>query len=529
MEKPVGRPLSIQLPPMTIPPTSFSSRLRPLPIKVGVRHRPPDPQVCHPVGKSEMDGAADKTITFCSYIMTDSEPIVRSKDFDQKRPSDFKDLFIAKCQECCKRVDLSPADSERRSLKLLLFGQIASAFESPILVRKLDQACVQAFVNMIVQNLLRELPFLPIVPVVFLFDRRESFSDLAWPMIEPVYRLFYTLIASPHMSPNVLLPVISADTLQNLFHFFKSPDVREREQVKMALSAIAGRLPDRTYMILALISKAWIDASVDEPIRIGLPQIFELFTEIVRSGTSSFGMSLRQMLPLYLSSEYPLFAKQLTAVVVMLQERDPTHVDVCIRYLLNHFPCASQNKQVLFLEEIRAIVVRAWQWIDPRTSLMLFERISMLFSSECAEIARLAIDLILSEGFRHVLKHFYATTSPTLLARANTASTNHWDACAAFSAFALIQGLAGLDPHTFAKIKGENLPDDDNDHSRDVWNLLRGMFRLGPAPPMGAKALTMQSCRRRSANAIRWTTLASVVAPNGPPARRRSLQSVASA
>jgi hypothetical protein len=476
-----------------------------------------------------MDGAADKAIDFCSCPVSDGEPIARSKDFDPKHSSDFKEIFIAKCQECCKRVDLSAADAERRTVKAILLAQLAFAFESPVLVRKLDQACVQAFVSMVVQNVLRELPFLPIVPVVLLFDRRESFCDSAWPMIEPFYQLFYTMITSPHITPSVLMPAISSETVGSFFQFLKSPDLREREQVKMVLSAITGRLPDCTHMILSLISKAWSDAAVDEPIRIGLPQIFELFTEIVRSGTSSFGMSLQQMLPLYLSSEYPLFARQLTAVVVMLLERDPTPVDLCILYLLNHFPSASQNKQILFLEEIRAIVVRVWQWVARRTSLVLFERISILFSSPCAEVARLAIELILTEGFREILKHCYATTTPTLIARATAASANHWDACAAFSAFSLIQGIADLDPHTFARIKAAGLADDDNDHSRDVWNLIRGICRLGPAPPIGSKALTMQSCRRRSANAIRWASLGAVISPNGSPCiRRRSLHATLS-
>jgi hypothetical protein len=426
-----------------------------------------------------MDGTADKVINFCSVPGHGvTRALSPSKDFDPSRTGDFKDLFLAKCQECCKQPNMSPEDSENRVVKDHLIAQLQSVFNSPILVRKLDQQCLQALVSMCIQSLSRGVPSVSMHSVSVLFDRIESFCDLAWPMVSAIFALLRSLIVSTHIHQNLLGQQMPQSVVAAIFRCFVSPDTRERQQVKCALSEIVARLPDHGPILISLISTAFVESLAGEPIRIGLGEIFDLFTGIVRStstfgGQSFFSILVQQLLPLHLSSEYPLFSGALVSSVLMLHDRDGRCVDDCLLYLWNHFPWASQTKQMLFLDEIQAIVGRGWESMSPHCSRMLFERLSVLFSSACMDISEKAIGLVFADGFRQLLKQYYPSIAPTVIARATRVSQKHWSGTSAFLAISLVQEIAGLDPLHFAKIRPD-VVDASEERRKEIWEGLQG-------------------------------------------------------
>jgi hypothetical protein len=309
-------------------------------------------------------------------------------------------------------------------------------------------------------------------------------------LISLVYNLFRSFIRSTHISPNLLSAQLPATVIAALFRGFGSPDVRERQTVKQALSEIMARLPDRTPFIVSLISTCLIDAFAGEPICVGLAEIFELFTAIIQSipvfsGHSFECIIFRQLLPLHLRSEYRLFSGPIVSSMLLLLEREPRSVDKCLMFLWNHFPCASQMKQILFIDEIQSIVQRFWQTMSPLSARRLFERLSSLFSSVSAELSEKSLALVCSDGFRQLLKQYYPTIAPMLIVRAVKISRGHWNTFSVLMAVSLAQELAALDPLSFAKLRLEAV-DEETCVRKETWATITGV----KVPPAAATART---------------------------------------
>jgi hypothetical protein len=441
------------------------------------------------VGKSELDGTINKTIIFSSLNGRYDEKILPSKAFDPSRTGDFKDLFLQKCQECSKSSNLS----EALAVKETLLEQLVGVFDLPVLVRKLELPCLQSLIQMICKNISREIPPIPVLPTIYLFDRTETFVDSAWPLISLVHKLLYAMVLSTHIPRNTLSAAVTPLVISAIFRCFSTPDVRERQQIKLVLFGIAGRLQDRASFILSLISKAFRDASVGEPIRFGLPQIFELFTNLLQSipalAKETFESVLfQELMPLHLSSEFQLYSGQLLSCMLFLLERNPRNSDQIVMYLLNHFPCASQKKQNLFIEELVALVQRLWESLSPRTARILFERITVLFSSSCAQISERAIVLVIADGFKQLLKQYFGTLGPLVVARALKVSRGHWNAESTFLAISLLQELSQLDPLNFAKMRRCSSPFNEARARRlEIWDSLQPGEVPAPPPPTEAQ------------------------------------------
>jgi hypothetical protein len=423
--------------------------------------RPPHPPPRSPaVARSDGDTVVRQSIPFCSFNCHELTEVTASKDFDPGRMGDFQALVVAKCQSCSVKTDMCDACQCNRSAQEILLNQLIAIFDHPNLVRKLDQKCLESIFALITSFISREIPLIKVLPATFLCERSELFCDTAWPLLSLAYKLLSGVIVSSHVPPNAISPHVSSQFLGLLFRCLSSPDSRERQQIKLILFAVSARLPDRAHLIAGFISKSFIDSIFNEPITFGLAQLFELFGHLIQSipifASSTFDVALRQQFfPLHLSSEYLRYSPQLTACVMALLARNPRNVDDLILFLLRHFPCASQQKQVQFLDEIASVVERFWEALAPRTARILFERLSRLYPSTCAEISEKSLGLVYAPGFAQLLKQYYLTLAPVLIERALEVSKGHWNYASSAMAFSLLQELSRLDRQNFVKIQSQ--------------------------------------------------------------------------
>jgi hypothetical protein len=207
-----------------------------------------------------------------------------------------------------------------------------------------------------------------------------------------------------------------------------------------------------------MISNSFINSLFGQPVLFGLAQIFELFSNLIQTipafMNSPFTSVLRQqLLPLHLSTEYSTYASPFLSSLLILLERDPPVVNDFIMFLLHHFPSASQRKQIMFLDEIATVVQRLWESMSPRTTRILFSRLSFLFSSTCAEISEKSLGLIFCPGFGQLIKQYYLALAPFLLNSAVLVSKFHWNDGSRSSAFSFLQELSRLDQQNFPKVK----------------------------------------------------------------------------
>jgi hypothetical protein len=440
------------------------------------------------VARSDEETVVQQSIPFCSFSSHELIEIQPSKDFDPIRTTDFRNLLIGKCQSCSIKTDMCNKCERNRNTQQFLLTQLITVFDRVNLMRKLDPKCLESMFGLITAIISREFPRIKVLPATFLCDRSEVFCDTAWPIVSLAYKLLSCIICCSHVSSNLISPHLSPQFLSLLFRCLSSPDDRERHQIKLILFAVSGRLQDRAPLICGFIAKSFIDSIFDEPIRFGLGQLFELFGNLIQSipvfANNSFDLILRQQLfPLHLSSEYLIYAPQLIACILILLVRNPRNVDDLILFLLHHFPCASQKKQLLFLEEITSIVERCWEALAPRTTRILFERLSRLYSSTCAEISERSLELISSPAFGQLLKQYYITLAPLLIDRALVVSKNHWNSGSRSMSFALLQKLSRLDQLNFAKIQSEakstSEADDDQQKALAWQEIANGI--CGPA------------------------------------------------
>ena len=407
------------------------------------------------VAKSDADSIQNADIRFCSFPMEIiSEPIENSKDFDSNRPNEFQPLFLAKLHECEKLIDMSPEKSGDRSAKILLLSQLSKSFQHPNLVRKLTVEAIEEVIKMVQTNISRDFPPVTSFPPTFLFDRVESFCDDCWFVLEHVYDVLDAVLRSTHVPHGHLNTSLSHTFIVKLFACFASPDVRERNAVKANLYTIAGRTPDKVMFLFTLIKNAMIDAMSDQPIKWGLPQILELFHDmsstIPQFTSLSFEFLLKQILiPLHLMTNFAEYYMQLLSSIEVILVRNSNFVDYLIFFLLNHFPIASQKKQMVFLQELDDIVTRFWQVVLPNCAFVLIARLAYLVTSPCIDISQRAFMILFSDPVVMLIKQYYCKTAPVLVARATAAARSHWHEAPKNLALCLLQELQRMDPSAF--------------------------------------------------------------------------------
>lgn len=408
------------------------------------------------IPKSDIDRSVlNNQISFDTRIIIENEhKIKNSKKFEPERPNEFVQLFIEKCNE----VSYNVYEKENLELKTLLFNQLITAFQYPTIIRKMNQKCITAVLSSFTNNIfLRALPEISSFPPCILFDRIENYYDVQWPVLEHSYCLLENLLISSHVPVSLLQQSITHDFIIKLFRCFASPDSRERKYVKSLLYTIAGRVPEHGSDILICIKKSFVDAINGEPIHWGLPQILDLFSRIIQSvpqyTSNSFDDVLEQnLLPLHFSIDFISFFGPITSLVKILIQRNTKNTNLVIMFLLNHFPIATQKKQMAFLKEIAEIVKLYNEFITPLTSKSLFERISVLYSDECAEIAEESLSMIYNDGFPQLLAQYFSSTVPLLLIRAKEVVDHYWCESVTFVALAAIQEMSKIDLNQFKKI-----------------------------------------------------------------------------
>lgn len=436
------------------------------------------------VGQSDADSVTNAFIKYSSLPpVLDSRPIEPSKDFDFNRPNDFPALFLTKVHQCKTIIDNRACKSSDRKAKVTLLTQLLKAFQSPILVRKLNNELVEELIKMVSINIQRNFPTVKEFPQSFLFDRVENFCDDSWPVLQYIYSLLEALLTSTHVPQAMLNTSVSQGFVTRLFACLASPDHRERHAVKSSLYAIAGRIPERSVYLFMLMKNSMIDAINGQPIHRGLPQVLELFNSMIATipqfTSLSFAIVMPQIfMPLHLMSNLAAFHSQLVNNVDVILSRNPRFVDPFLLFLLNHFPIASQKKQMVFLGEIDNLVGRFWQVVLPHCGCMILSRISALFSSPCEEISERALTMMFSDGFVGLLKQYFSRIAPIIMIRANSVTKKHWHDVPQNLAMCLLQELHRIDPVGFSNLTGGTgsirLTFDDKAAQRDAtWRTVR--------------------------------------------------------
>jgi len=410
------------------------------------------------VARSDIDEVINQDISFCSFPRPDWNVFVElSPEFESNRIQSFTSQFISKCKQCQIIVDFYSKDKEMINIKSVLLSQLIKSLEVPIYMRSINAEAISELFTTISTNIFRDFPPVTTFPPTLLVDRIESFCDLAWPHLSLSYDLLYRTLTSTYIPAQIMAPFFTTSFLSCLFHCLASPDSRERQSVKTLFFVISNRIPSKSQTILTLISTALIDSISGEPIRWGLPQVLELFINLAQAIpqfiNSKFEVMLhQQFMPLHLTSTYPTYSSQLHKCIGLIIDRNPQNVEGCIFFLLNHFPVASQVKQLLFIDEIASILKPFWAKIAPDCSFFLVQRLADLFSSPCASISEKALSCYFEPGFRELIEIHFPIVAPIVLEKAMTILHDHWNEVSIDAAQSLIDEISNLDPELYSRV-----------------------------------------------------------------------------
>lgn len=459
------------------------------------------------VAQSDLDSIVSPNICFCSIKselsdinsisysskMKDKENIIDvSKKFDLNRPNEFCSLFIEKCQKCKMIIDcyheskndqiLYKLMKDKENKKKLLI-QLNDALRYPSLVRKITANEVRLIIELFSKNIFRSYPPISYFPPSILFDRVESFHDDAWDQIFEVYSFFISFVTSTYIDPKMLNNELSLSFIKNLFSCFLSPDGRERKQVLEVLYIIACRFPEKCNNIFELIINKLIDSIYTKSNQWGLSQILELLSKMMTS-IPQFSLSLRDnflskseslnenlndnsnstsileqaFLHLHQLPSFPSFSSNLYACInyylqIQNTEKSTHLVEKILLYFLNHYPVASQKKQIIILNEIQQIISNFSKVIFPSVAVKLMTFIGRnLFISPCVEISEKSMSFVFEDCFSTLINQYYSQIVPVFYVSSLEVSKNHHDDSIRGLAIAVLQELSRINHRLFNDI-----------------------------------------------------------------------------
>ncbi|OHS98637.1 hypothetical protein TRFO_34913 [Tritrichomonas foetus] len=225
----------------------------------------------------------------------------------------------------------------------------------------------------------------------------------------------------------------------------------------------------------------------------GIPQILELMSKMAVSipQFSFIKMDsvilIEPFMCLHELNSFGSFQQQLFTCVEMILTLNNHYVDSFMLFLVNHFPIASQKKQILFLNEIECIVSKFFTFISPYSTLRLLTLISSLFSCPCVDISVKSFSCLFESGFTFLINQFYSQIAPVLFFKAKHAAKHHWDESVRVLSVAFLQELSKMNPNLFNNIisNKDNLSScHKNEIVKANWDLIKEMAQMNEKPQL---------------------------------------------
>uniref|UniRef100_A0A2K5K888 Serine/threonine-protein phosphatase 2A 56 kDa regulatory subunit n=1 Tax=Colobus angolensis palliatus TaxID=336983 RepID=A0A2K5K888_COLAP len=256
------------------------------------------------------------------------------------------------------------ASNNRELQKLPSLKDVPPADQEKLFIQKLRQ-CLEGSKTSCLKA------YLPISPYVC---RRQTDVRSSLTSSTLVYEFFLGFLESPDFQPNIAKKYIAQKFVLQLLELFDSEDPRERDFLKTTLHRIYGKFLGLRH-------------------HNGIAELLEILGSIINGFPPHPAkiFLLKVLLPLHKVKSLSVYHPQLAYCVVQFLEKDNTLTEPVVMALLKYWPKTHSPKEVMFLNELEAIldVTESSEFV--KTMEPLFQQLAKCVSSPHFQVAERAL------------------------------------------------------------------------------------------------------------------------------------------
>ncbi|CAG0902582.1 unnamed protein product [Darwinula stevensoni] len=248
-------------------------------------------------------------------------------------------------------------------------------------------------VKMISCNLVRSLP----PPENPMFDPEEDdpTPEASWPHMQAVYEFFLSFLNSPNFQAKVAKRDINQKFVQELLEMFDSEDRRERFYLKTVLYSVYRKFLGLRAFIRKHISHIILRYVYETERFNGMPELLEILASVISGFALPLKADHRQLLfrvliPLHKVGCLSACHAQLEHCVIIFLEKDDSLTEMVVNGLLRYWPKTSSQKEILFLNEMKEILVGMSPFEFQKIQNPLFRQIARCVSSPHFQVCMLS-------------------------------------------------------------------------------------------------------------------------------------------
>ena len=255
-------------------------------------------------------------------------------------------------------------------------------------------------------------------------------------------QLAYELL---QVSTQLVSHLIVQSDIDGLLRVFESPVPSEQTMALTALEYIVGHVPNFTEPVvkhIMVMIQRYRDGCLDNHCVLG--PSFRFLTRHYNSRKlepADISLFKSMIYPTFLSEHAAFFSKELTQLSLVFQMHEITVSLWCFKFLVKHWPKSSAVKEVVFLQQLRALLSTIPASMLPIIQKKLFQTLSECIASPNYRVSLCAMEICADELFVKTLADI-AQPVARILEESLEEALTHWNDCVKANAQKLMRILS---------------------------------------------------------------------------------------
>lgn len=277
-------------------------------------------------------------------------------------------------------------------------------------------------------------------------DEDDPITDPAWTYLQHVYHFFLRFTESPEFNPNEAKAFLTKIFFNKLLASFASPDMNERENLKLVLHRLYGKFLGTRPSIRHAISIQFLEVAHNGLYLPGACEILEVMGSII----NGFGTPIKQeheqflfqvLLPMHSTSSVKSYLPQLVYCVIQYLEKDESLAPRFIGCFLKRWPKCDTSKAVQFLSELEEIIDSISPAPFREAEEIICKRLGECIQSDCLQVSERALQFWDNEYFASLMEAGREVSVSIILPSLIHASKEHWSATVVTMANEIIENF----------------------------------------------------------------------------------------
>uniref|UniRef100_A0A1A9UUP5 Serine/threonine protein phosphatase 2A regulatory subunit n=1 Tax=Glossina austeni TaxID=7395 RepID=A0A1A9UUP5_GLOAU len=339
-------------------------------------------------------------------------------------------------------------------------------------------------------NLFHTLPPIEIPEAEFKED--VPVEDVAWSHLKLIYQMFRNFLYSPGFIETRDEFFLENKFILEILQLFNSSDKRERIALRYILSGIYYKFNHKRNFIRKEMRNIFLSSIYEGKYCNGIPQLLEVMAGIIMEFDETvngeyYEFLTKVLLPLHTGEYLILYHAMLVSCLVIYIKKYPFLSEPIIRYILLVWPNTCAEKEIMFLEEIEALlqVINAVQFIGLRGGL--FRQILKCVTNPHFQVSKYALRLWNNETVKRLTNEISVLVLPTVITTLYDASKLHWHKQIRESSYFYLKVFLSDNFTTFYKLSYNDL--------KELWGNLETNLELNEIEKTGFIARVQLSRR----------------------------------